>query len=241
MFVVRRVVGKSMSPGIMPGDVVIGIERAPRPGDIVVAIQNGREVIKRVRAVVEDRYDLRGDNPSASTDSRTYGSVSKQDILAVVMIKLPTATDPPKLTHPYARWLGLGLAIVITLFALIHLFRVDTFLPLIGESLGFGIAASYFFTVGIVVMEVFAVPILLRMKLSPLARFLSGVFAVLVPLFWVLISILNTGTDFPTAQLGEFVELQSSWPLLLANTIWLALSVYTLRLFRFDWPMRSES
>ncbi len=88
-----RVTGASMVPLLEPGDEVLVDTRAyrktpPRPGDIVVARHPYRTdllLIKRVAQVLDNGYcALKGDNPSESTDSRTFGSLPPERILGRV-------------------------------------------------------------------------------------------------------------------------------------------------------------
>ena len=87
------VAGESMSPTMSPGDWLLcrrvrGMD--VRPGQIVVAEQPNRLgflVIKRVIRRVDGGWWLEGDNPTASDDSRTYGPVSDQDVLSVVLCR----------------------------------------------------------------------------------------------------------------------------------------------------------
>lgn len=78
---VRRVVveGTSMAPTYRPGErlTVVRLVRA-RVGDVVVAPDprsSERWLLKRCVAREDGRLELRGDNPSASTDSRDFGSL----------------------------------------------------------------------------------------------------------------------------------------------------------------------
>ncbi|MCA9932878.1 MAG: nickel-type superoxide dismutase maturation protease [Anaerolineales bacterium] len=82
-----------MFPLLQPGDEVLIDPRAfekrpPQVGDVVMAqhpTQPGLKIVKRVTAVLpDDHYQISGDNPSASTDSRTFGPVSRQQILGLV-------------------------------------------------------------------------------------------------------------------------------------------------------------
>ena len=87
---VVEVRGGSMAPSLLPGDRLL-VEsrtyhlRSPRPGEVVLAAdprEPERELIKRV-AVVDDANasaELRGDDPSASTDSREFGTVPLAEI-----------------------------------------------------------------------------------------------------------------------------------------------------------------
>lgn len=79
--VVRRVVveGGSMLPTLEPGDRLIVVRtRRPRVGELV-ALPDPREpdrlLVKRVVARHGPLLELRGDNPDASTDSRSFGPV----------------------------------------------------------------------------------------------------------------------------------------------------------------------
>lgn len=80
-----QVRGRSMTPALWPGDrlVVVPLRRAPRAGEIVLAPdprEPSRELVKRVVAVNATGVVLRGDNPAASTDARTFGDVPLQGV-----------------------------------------------------------------------------------------------------------------------------------------------------------------
>ncbi len=70
-----------MRPALAPGDRLLVVRgRRPRPGD-VVAVDDprraGRVLVKRVVAVHPGgELTVAGDNPGASTDSRTFGCVT---------------------------------------------------------------------------------------------------------------------------------------------------------------------
>jgi nickel-type superoxide dismutase maturation protease len=82
---VVEVEGRSMTPGLQPGDRLL-VEaltyrsRPPKIGDVVLASDprdSARELIKRVAAVdsAGGTVVLAGDAPEASTDSRTFGPI----------------------------------------------------------------------------------------------------------------------------------------------------------------------
>ena len=80
---VVEVVGDSMAPTLLPGDLLL-VEswslrrREPLCGEVVLAPDPrwpARVLVKRVAAVGDGHITLRGDNQSASTDSATFGSV----------------------------------------------------------------------------------------------------------------------------------------------------------------------
>ena len=78
--------GESMQPTLYENDIIVAVKKHPKRGDIVVAIVKGREVIKRVKSVSPTTLFLVGDNPAASTDSRSYGEIPTTSLLGVVKI-----------------------------------------------------------------------------------------------------------------------------------------------------------
>jgi nickel-type superoxide dismutase maturation protease len=110
--VLRRVevAGDSMLPTIAPGDrlVVLRHPRWPwrvgqvaalhdprRPGDVTL-------LVKRVAAVRTDGLDVRGDNETASTDSRTFGPVPRSDLVGPVLYRYWPAERAGRLPAPGA-------------------------------------------------------------------------------------------------------------------------------------------
>jgi nickel-type superoxide dismutase maturation protease len=93
-----RVIGTSMLPLLQPGDEVLVDPRAYkqaalRVGDIVVSRHPYRvdvRLVKRITAILGDgRCLLEGDNPSDSTDSRSFGAVAPQQIQGRVISRFP--------------------------------------------------------------------------------------------------------------------------------------------------------
>lgn len=88
-----RVSGDSMMPTLDDGDIVlIKRDTDTNIGDVVLAQHPYKQsvtVLKRIAAINENgRFDLRGDNPSASTDSRTFGSVPIEYIKGKAVCRL---------------------------------------------------------------------------------------------------------------------------------------------------------
>ena len=84
-----------MRPGLEPGDrLLVDYRRPPAPGDLVVLRAPGRPV--SVKRAVERRttelgqpgWWLLSDNAAAGTDSRTYGAVAEDDVLARVVARI---------------------------------------------------------------------------------------------------------------------------------------------------------
>ena len=75
-----------MAPTLVPGQLVVGrYTRELVPGDIVIVSHNGMEKIKRIERQQGDLLYLLGDNPTKSTDSRSFGWVQADTIVAKVV------------------------------------------------------------------------------------------------------------------------------------------------------------
>ena len=87
MIYIRRVTGNSMLPAYKHRSLVaVSNFRKPVKGSVVIAVQNGREVMKRVESIdVHHMVELRGDNSEHSTDSRHHGKIPMRMILGVVV------------------------------------------------------------------------------------------------------------------------------------------------------------
>lgn len=88
-----------MAPTLWPGDQVLCVRRwrRVRPGDLVVVDDpagSGRRLVKRVADVRGDLVDLRGDNPGASTDSRTFGPVDVTQVHRLVVRRYWSPHEP---------------------------------------------------------------------------------------------------------------------------------------------------
>lgn len=88
------VYGDSMRPFFEPGDrlrvsVIAYKLRRPRAGDAVVVRdpRTGRLVLKRIKRLEGAGYFVLGDNLMASTDSREFGVVYKNEIVGKVVRK----------------------------------------------------------------------------------------------------------------------------------------------------------
>ena len=74
-----------MRPTIAPGSfLLVTAAGAIRPGAVVVVKRDDREIVKRVAHADGDSVTVAGDNPTRSTDSRSFGPVPRTAIRGVV-------------------------------------------------------------------------------------------------------------------------------------------------------------
>ncbi|MCA9339261.1 hypothetical protein KC939_02850 [Candidatus Saccharibacteria bacterium] len=119
------------------------------------------------------------------------------------------AVLPPKLKNKHAQFFAWFLGLIFLLMALVQLVKFEKFTPFI-ESVFDGGAAGKAIAAIIVTTEVFALPFLLRMALSPLMRFCSMVCGWLAALTWLWISLTYAseliGLSFSLVILAGYVS-----------------------------------
>jgi nickel-type superoxide dismutase maturation protease len=88
--------GPSMLPTLPPGTRLLTVPSAllpPAPGQVAVVedpTEPGHRVIKRVADFDRDTAVVLGDNPAASTDSRSWGPVPRTALRRVAVARWPS-------------------------------------------------------------------------------------------------------------------------------------------------------
>jgi len=114
-----EVAGASMRPALEPGDRLLVVRRrAYRPGSVVAVAdpRDGRLLVKRVTAVEPDgRLVVAGDDPDASTDSRTFGPVARALVRGQAVHRYAPASRAGRMPRsgrspslPSSPWTGTG-------------------------------------------------------------------------------------------------------------------------------------
>ncbi|MBI4039215.1 nickel-type superoxide dismutase maturation protease [Candidatus Daviesbacteria bacterium] len=87
-----KIYGHSMEPELRENQQIIASSTpywftSPRKGDVVVVKhpQENRVIIKRITRVDHNTYWVLGDNPRSSSDSRHFGPITKNNILAKII------------------------------------------------------------------------------------------------------------------------------------------------------------
>ncbi len=221
-----------MSPTLSPNDVVIFAQKEKYAANEVVLVKfRGREVIKRIGSIKGDRCTIVGDNSLNSYDSRHYGTISQSAILGVVMMKLPVAIEPPRLHNKFALIISRSFAVLYMTLAVVHLFRIDLLIPYVASRLGLSIYAASLLVVLVVVSEVFAIPYLLRMKLSWLGHVVSGGMVVAAPALWVFMVFKSEIAEFSIA--GEIATPLGGGITYPLSIVWLLAAVAMVASLRY--------
>jgi hypothetical protein len=107
------------------------------------------------------------------------------------MIRFANAQDAPAVRTNYATKVGFVYAVVLILMTIGQLYAFEKFIPLIADYWLPGGHGTATLVAGIIVItEVFSLPYLLRMRVSPLMRWLGLVCSILVPLIWFVLSLV---------------------------------------------------
>ena len=144
-------------------------------------------------------------------------------------MKKVVAVLAPEPRSVIARNLAWVYAAILVVMALGQLYAFEKFIPLItayglpgGETMATVIASL------IVFAEIFALPFLLRMRVSPLMRWFSLACSVIVPATWIKLSLfaLITNKSLESgALLGAKIEVAVATQLVIALAL-LALALY---------------
>ena len=113
----------------------------------------------------------------------------------------PTAAPTPR-TKNVPR-VAIIYAVILVVMAVAQLFSFDEFLQLVTDfGLPGGVRAGHFFAAIIVTVDVFALPFLLRMPLSPAFRWVSIVCGWLVSAIWIYIAVWLIVKEGIVANIG---------------------------------------
>lgn len=111
------------------------------------------------------------------------------------------STPPPRVENKRLLIIPYTYVLVLISLAIWQLVALDSFIPYISRYLEVDSVTSATTLVAMVLigMEVFSVPFLLRLHLSPLARFCSAALAFATPLAWAFVTM--SGDSFNVGYL----------------------------------------
>jgi len=128
---------------------------------------------------------------------------------------LKKTTPSPKPRTKESSQIAYAYAIILIVIVLCQLFTFDRFLVLlVGFALPGGDVTAHLVGSLIVISEVFALPFLLELNLSPLMRVVSMVFGWITPLVWLIMSlwlifVANSVTNI--GLLGTVIGVVPGW------------------------------
>lgn len=144
---------------------------------------------------------------------------------------LVTPTKAPVPRTKDAAMISILYAVFLVILAVTQLFTFDTFLQLLGTfDLPGGEQGAYLLGSLLVVSEVFALPFLLRMSMSPAFRWLSIGLGWLAAALWVFISLWLVLTEpivINVGFLGTLTDLMPGWWAVLVSVSLLILAIWS--------------
>ncbi|MFI0149556.1 nickel-type superoxide dismutase maturation protease [Streptomyces lydicus] len=107
-FGLAEVYNRSMQPTLQPGDqLVVRYGAAVRPGDVVVLRHPFRQDLLIVKRAVRRRdggWWVQGDNPSVENDSREFGAVPDELVIARAWVRLRPPRGVQRSVAGVASW-----------------------------------------------------------------------------------------------------------------------------------------
>jgi hypothetical protein len=126
-----------------------------------------------------------------------------------------TSTAAPAARTADSSKISVLYAVVLVAFAVTQLFTFEAFLPYIQSlHLPLGESFNYILVPLIVVAEIFAIPFLLRMRLSPAFRYMSMGLGCIAAVLWVFITLwinLSNVSVETVGFMGDVVTLAPGW------------------------------
>lgn len=154
------------------------------------------------------------------------------------MVYRVRATQPPKPNNNNVVKLGIGLAGVLALMAISQLFKFDEFDIIISSNEPLAAIISSSIIVALVASaEIFALPFLLRMRISPALRVFSMFLGWLVALFWLYRAVLIPVVTGDVIEVGMFGGILSDMPQLIYSIVATLIAVVVLVVTIGMWPI----
>ena len=148
-------------------------------------------------------------------------------------MKFATATPAPQPTSETYKKVAWAYAAVLVLMAVGQLFSFEKFIPLVHDYwLPGGNGTATLVASLIVTTEVFALPFLLSMPVSPLMRSVSLVCGLLAAALWVLlglVAVVGDGAMVNSGMLGVKVAVPAGGAQLIAAIALAALATLSVR------------
>ncbi len=143
----------------------------------------------------------------------------------------PAVTPAPQPRTKESAYISIFYAVLLVIMAVTQLFTFEEVLVLFG-SLGLpgGLATGYGLAATVVAAEVFAVPFLLRMSLSPAFRWFSLLCGLFVGVAWLFIAswIVLSGAPVQTVGfVGTLIDTIPGWWAVLVSVAILMLAIWS--------------
>lgn len=155
----------------------------------------------------QKRKHLHKNNNVISPHHRTVYTASMSILRTPTPAPVPKTKDVKRIATFYAA--------ILVIMAVAQLFTFESFLQLVVSfDLPGGPQVAYYTAASLIVVEVFALPFLLRMPLSPAFRWVSLVCGWLVAVKWLIVTVWLAVQDNAVSTigfLGTVVDMMPGW------------------------------
>ena len=131
------------------------------------------------------------------------------------------APDAPQVA--WAIPVALGYAGILVIMSLAQLFTLEEFIPIIQDYwLPGGTGVATLVACVVIFAQIFGLPFLLRMVISPLMRWVGIVCAAMVPLVWLGLAFYALAQGYVlenSGMLGEKIPIAAGWPQLALSMV----------------------
>ena len=140
------------------------------------------------------------------------------------MIHFATPTKPAPITNRTIRFISYGLGFWTAALAVAQRVSFEDFAEGLRQYRLGGESMTLIIAVGLIGLEVFAVPFLFRLSLSRAARFISAICAMLLPYAWTALTLhvfLINATVSNAADFGGFLAFSVGGLAVVLDVVWM--------------------
>ncbi len=141
------------------------------------------------------------------------------------------ATAAPTPRTEASKQVSLCYAGILTVMAVAQLFTLEEFMEYVTQlQLPFTQTMEYLFVPLLIITEVFAIPFLLRMRLSPAMRVVSMAFGWVVAIAWIFVNVWIVSQGIPVESvgfLGAVIAIIPGWWAVFVSVALLLLAIWS--------------
>jgi hypothetical protein len=140
------------------------------------------------------------------------------------MIKFATPTKPTALPNRMLQVVSYGLGLWTTVLAAAQMVSFEKFVTALSQYHLAGDGWTVAIAIGVLALEVFSVPFLFRLPLSRAARFVSALYALLLPYAWMAMTLMALARGVAVSNsgiFGGFLQQPVSMLMLVSDAAWI--------------------
>jgi hypothetical protein len=181
----------------------------------------------RLFLTLRNELKKRKHNVKNNNNLRMY----RQARILMSMSVFVKATAAPTPRTEASKQVSLCYAGILTVMAVAQLFTLEEFMEYVTQlQLPFTQTMEYLFVPLLIITEVFAIPFLLRMRLSPAMRVVSMAFGWVVAIAWIFVNVWIVSQGIPVESvgfLGAVIAIIPGWWAVFVSVALLLLAIWS--------------